>query len=398
MELTQREKELLIIYKAFYGKNFDPLDIEAIESLQNMYCILETIPADFGTEVIHLGDFVFDPKGVYSSKLDDELTLLSQAPEVVKEFNKNIKYKYYMPITVAALRPDIDLSSDQGIITNYDYALLARACLFSKSGVSKQDLVKFLETDDFAIKDEIRGSRNIRLNEYIVSILRSYGVINDYPTLKEMEGSFKDDITSLSTKEKEVLRNYYLFYGEYYNPTSINHLDNALNAYCILELVPASVGVSIDNEYLFRKSHIMDRVESNELKNVLEGLDSKSKDILEYYNGISLDRVPFSKTLLEQGLITTDMLGRVATTCLYVYNNPEKTCDEVLEYLYSLDLEDGYLNNTDDNLNKKIVNILERYGIIKHRINEEHLKTKDDDKKKNEGLVKKLAKIFGGQK
>ena len=45
-----------------------------------------------------------------------------------------------------------------------------------------------------------------------------------------------------------------------------------------------------------------------------------------------------------------------------------------------------------------IVNILERYGIIKHRLGEAHTDSKDNDKKKNEGLVKRLVKIFGGQK
>ena len=398
MELTKREKELLIIYKAFYGKNFDPLDIDATDNFQNMYCILETIPADFGTEVVHLGDFVFDPKGVYSSKLDDELTLISQASEEVRDFNNSIKIDYFMPVTASALRPDVDLSSDQGIISNYDYALFARACLFAKYGVSSKELENFLDNDEFVIKDEIRGSRNIRLNDYIISILRSYGVVKDYSNLKEMDGSFKEDLDSLSSKEKEVLRNYYLFYGKYYDPKEANHLDNALNAYCILQMIPSSVGCLVDNYYPFRKSNIIDSVESIELEKVLKGLDSKSKDIIEYYNNVSMDKIPFSKTLLEKKIVSTDMIGRVANTCLYIYNNPEKTCDEVLEYLYDLDIDDGYLNNTDDNINKVIVNILERYGIIKHRLGEVHTDSKDNDKKKNEGLVKRLVKIFGGQK
>ena len=175
-------------------------------------------------------------------------------------------------------------------------------------------------------------------------------------------------------------------------------MDNALNAYCILQMIPSSVGCLVDNYYPFRKSNIIDRVESIELEKVLEGLDSKSKDIIEYYNNFSMDKIPFSKTLLEKGIASTDMIGRVANTCLYIYNNPEKTCDEVLEYLYDLDIDDGYLNNTDDNINKVIVNILERYGIIKHRLGEVHTDSKDNDKKKNEGLVKRLVKIFGGQK
>ena len=63
-------------------------------------------------------------------------------------FNENISNAYFMPITVACTNPDIDLSSDQGILTSKDYALFAKACLFSQgTRKTKKELEDFLEEE-----------------------------------------------------------------------------------------------------------------------------------------------------------------------------------------------------------------------------------------------------------
>ena len=180
MELTKREKELLILYKAFYGRDFDCLDLPSIQGMQNMYCILQTVPSSVGAKVKVLNDFKLDVDGVFSGNLDTELTKLSQACEEVKEFNKGISVDYFMPITVACTNPDIDLSSDQGIISTKDYALFAKACLFSRgTRKTKKELEEFLEIQTSENRDILRGERNIRLTDYIVLLLRGYGIIDD---------------------------------------------------------------------------------------------------------------------------------------------------------------------------------------------------------------------------
>lgn len=403
MELTKREKELLILYKAFYGSDFDVLDLASIQGFQNMYCILQTVPSSVGAKVEAVNDFIFDALGVFSSTLDTELTKLSQACSEVKEFNKSISVDYFMPITVACTNPDIDLSSDQGIISAKDYALFAKACLFSRgTRKTKKELEEFLEEETSEQRDVIRGERNIRLTDYIVLLLRSYGVIDDYPYIEEEQGKFREDIPTLNSKEKELLRNYYLFYGQYFDTDLMYNRDNAVNASCILQSFPKEVGVVSENNYEFLKSRIIDRIESTELEEVMDGLKSKKEDIVAYYNNATVNQVPISKILLESGFTTVDALGRVANACLFVNAHPDISGKEVLDYLNKLDHDDGFLNNSDDNLNKKIVNILERYGLIKRHVGKrvkcETCEYHEEMKKEQDGIIKKLARILGGQK
>ncbi len=409
MELTKREKELLILYKAFYGRDFDCLDLPSIQGMQNMYCILQTVPSSVGAKVEEVNDFIFDALGVFSSTLDTELTKLSQACSEVKEFNKSISNAYFMPITVACTNPDIDLSSDQGIISAKDYALFAKACLFSRgTRKTKKELEDFLEeemkpkTEEEELINTIKGKRNIHLAHYIVQLLRGYGVIDDYLYILEEQGKFREEMPTLSDKEKEVLRDYYLFYGQYYDPDSNLHNINAVNAMCIFQNFPHEVGVKLDSNYEFLKSRILDRVESPELETVLKGLKDKKEDIVAYYNNVTVNQVPISRILLESGFTTVDALGRIAGTCLFIEEHPDITGKEVYDYLNSLDRDDGYLNNVDDNLNKKIVNILERYGIIKRytgkKIKCDSCEYHEEIKKEQVGVVKKLARILGGQK
>lgn len=403
MELTKREKELLILYKAFYGRDFDVLDLASIQEFQNMYCILQTVPSSVGAKVEAVNDFIFDALGVFSSTLDTELTKLSQACSEVKEFNKSISVDYFMPITVACTNPDIDLSSDQGIISAKDYALFAKACLFSRgTRKTKKELEEFLEEETSEQRDVIRGERNIRLTDYIVLLLRSYGVIDDYPYILEEQGKFREDLPTLNSKEKELLRNYYLFYGQYFDTDLMYNRDNAVNASCILQSFPKEVGVVSENNYEFLKSRIIDRVESTELEEVIDGLKLKKEDIIAYYNNATVNQVPISKILLESGFTTVDSLGRVANTCLFVNAHPDISGKEVLDYLNKLDHDDGFLNNSDDNLNKKIVNIFERYGLIKRHVSKpvkcETCEYHEEMKKDQDGIIKKLARILGGQK
>lgn len=403
MELTKREKELLILYKAFYGRDFDVLDLSSIQEFQNMYCILQTVPSSVGAKVEAVNDFIFDALGVFSSTLDTELTKLSQACSEVKEFNKSISVDYFMPITVACTNPDIDLSSDQGIISAKDYALFAKACLFSRgTRKTKKELEEFLEEETSEQRDVIRGERNIHLTDYIVLLLRSYGVIDDYPYILEEQGKFREDLPTLNSKEKELLRNYYLFYGQYFDTDLMYNRDNAVNASCILQSFPKEVGVVSENNYEFLKSRIIDRVESTELEEVMDGLKLKKEDIIAYYNNATVNQVPISKILLESGFTTVDALGRVANTCLFVNAHPDISGKEVLDYLNKLDHDDGFLNNSDDNLNKKIVNIFERYGLIKRHVSKpvkcETCEYHEEMKKEQDGIIKKLARILGGQK
>ena len=403
MELTKREKELLILYKAFYGRDFDVLDLSSIQEFQNMYCILQTVPSSVGAKVEAVNDFIFDALGVFSSTLDTELTKLSQACSEVKEFNKSISVDYFMPITVACTNPDIDLSSDQGIISAKEYALFAKACLFSRgTRKTKKELEEFLEEETSEQRDVIRGERNIRLTDYIVLLLRSYGVIDDYPYILEEQGKFREDLPTLNSKEKELLRNYYLFYGQYFDTDLMYNRDNAVNASCILQSFPKEVGVVSENNYEFLKSRIIDRVESTELEEVMDGLKLKKEDIVAYYNNATVNQVPISKILLESGFTTVDALGRVANTCLFVNAHPDISGKEVLDYLNKLDHDDGFLNNSDDNLNKKIVNIFERYGLIKRHVSKpvkcETCEYHEEMKKEQDGIIKKLARILGGQK
>ena len=403
MELTKREKELLILYKAFYGSDFDVLDLSSIQGFQNMYCILQTVPSSVGAKVEAVNDFIFDALGVFSSTLDTELTKLSQACSEVKEFNKSISVDYFMPITVACTNPDIDLSSDQGIISAKDYALFAKACLFSRgTRKTKKELEEFLEEETSEQRDVIRGERNIRLTDYIVLLLRSYGVIDDYPYIEEEQGKFREDLPTLNSKEKELLRNYYLFYGQYFDTDLMYNRDNAVNASCILQSFPKEVGVESENNYEFLKSRIIDRIESTELEEVMDGLKLKKEDIVAYYNNATVNQVPISKILLESGFTTVDSLGRVANTCLFVNAHPDISGKEVLDYLNKLDHDDGFLNNSDDNLNKKIVNIFERYGLIKRHVSKpvkcETCEYHEEMKKEQDGIIKKLARILGGQK
>ena len=403
MELTKREKELLILYKAFYGRDFDVLDLSSIQGFQNMYCILQTVPSSVGAKVEAVNDFVFDVEGVFSSTLDTELTKLSQACSEVKEFNKSISVDYFMPITVACTNPDIDLSSDQGIISAKDYALFAKACLFSRgTRKTKKELEEFLEEETSEQRDVIRGERNIRLTDYIVLLLRSYGVIDDYPYIIEEQGKFREDLPTLNSKEKELLRDYYLFYGQYFDADSMLSRDNAVNASCILQSFPEEVGVESENNYEFLKSIIIDRIESPMLEAVMDGLKLKKEDIVAYYNNATVNQVSIGKILLESGFTTVDALGRVANTCLFVNAHPDISGKEVLDYLNKLDHDDGFLNNSDDNLNKKIVNILERYGLIKRHVGKrvkcETCEYHEEIKKEQDGIIKKLARILGGQK
>ncbi len=403
MELTKREKELLILYKAFYGSDFDVLDLSSIQGFQNMYCILQTVPSSVGAKVEAVNDFIFDALGVFSSTLDTKLTKLSQACSEVKEFNKSISVDYFMPITVACTNPDIDLSSDQGIISAKDYALFAKACLFSRgTRKTKKELEEFLEEETSEQRDVIRGERNIRLTDYIVLLLRSYGVIDDYPYIEEEQGKFREDIPTLNSKEKELLRNYYLFYGQYFDTDLMYNRDNAVNASCILQSFPKEVGVESENNYEFLKSRIIDRVESTELEEVMDGLKLKKEDIIAYYNNATVNQVPISKILLESGFTTVDSLGRVANACLFVNAHPDISGKEFLDYLNKLDHDDGFLNNSDDNLNKKIVNIFERYGLIKRHVSKpvkcETCEYHEEMKKEQDGIIKKLARILGGQK
>ena len=403
MELTKREKELLILYKAFYGRDFDVLDLSSIQEFQNMYCILQTVPSSVGAKVEAVNDFIFDALGVFSSTLDTELTKLSQACSEVKEFNKSISVDYFMPITVACTNPDIDLSSDQGIISAKEYALFAKACLFSRgTRKTKKELEEFLEEETSEQRDVIRGERNIHLTDYIVLLLRSYGVIDDYPYILEEQGKFREDLPTLNSKEKELLRNYYLFYGQYFDTDLMYNRDNAVNASCILQSFPKEVGVVSENNYEFLKSRIIDRVESTELEEVMDGLKLKKEDIIAYYNNATVNQVPISKILLESGFTTVDSLGRVANTCLFVNAHPDISGKEVLDYLNKLDHDDGFLNNSDDNLNKKIVNIFERYGLIKRHVSKpvkcETCEYHEEMKKEQDGIIKKLARILGGQK
>ena len=403
MELTDREKQLLILYKAFFAKDFDVLDLDSIQDFQNMYCILQTLPSSVGTKVEAVNDFIFKVEGVFSSTLGTELKKLSQACDEVKEFNKNISVDYLMPITVACTNPDIDLSSDQGILTSKDYALFAKACLFA-SGTRKtrSELEEFLEQETMEKRDDIKGERNVLLTDYIVLLLRSYGIIDDYPYIKEEQGEFREGLPTLNDKEKEILKSYYLFYGKYYETNVMRVKDNATNAYCILQSFPKEAGMDLDNHYEFLKSRIIDRVESTELDEILEGLDHKEDDIALYYNNVTVNQVPIGKILLESGFNSIDFLGRLASACLFVNEHPEITGKEVLDYLDKIDRDDGYLNNMDFTLNKKIVNILERYGLIKRHMGK---KSKCDTcpyheevKKEQVGVVKKLARILGGQK
>lgn len=403
MELTDREKQLLILYKAFFAKDFDVLDLDSIQDFQNMYCILQTLPSSVGTGVSKITDFKLSVDGVFSNTLDTELTKLSQACDEVKEFNKNISVDYLMPITVACTNPDIDLSSDQGILTSKDYALFAKACLFaSEVRKTRSELEEFLEQETMEKRDDIKGERNVLLTDYIVLLLRSYGIIDDYPYIKEEQGKFREGLPTLNDKEKEILRSYYLFYGKYYESNVMRVKDNATNAYCILQSFPKEVGMDLDNHYEFLKSRIIDRVESSELNEILEGLDHKKEDIALYYNNVTVNQVPIGKILLESGFNSIDFLGRLASACLFVNEHPEITGKEVLDYLNKIDRDDGYLNNADFTLNKRIVNILERYGLIKRHMGKkskcETCPYHEEAKKEQVGVVRKLARIFGGQK
>ena len=403
MELTKREKELLILYKAFYGRDFDVLDLSSIQGFQNMYCILQTVPSSVGAKVEAVNDFEFKAEGVFSDTLKKELNELKKSYEEVKKFNKSISVDYFMPITVACTNPDIDLSSDQGIISAKDYALFAKACLFSRgTRKTKKELEEFLEEETSEQRDVIRGERNIRLTDYIVLLLRSYGVIDDYPYIIEEQGKFREDLPTLNSKEKELLRDYYLFYGQYFDADSMLSRDNAVNASCILQSFPEEVGVESENNYEFLKSRIIDRIESPMLEAVMDGLKLKKEDIVAYYNNATVNQVSIGKILLESGFTTVDALGRVANTCLFVNAHPDISGKEVLDYLNKLDHDDGFLNNSDDNLNKKIVNILERYGLIKRHVGKrvkcETCEYHEEIKKEQDGIIKKLARILGGQK
>ena len=403
MKLTDREKQLLILYKAFFAKDFDVLDLDSIQDFQNMYCILQTLPSSVGTRVSKITDFKLSVDGVFSNTLDTELTKLSQACDEVKEFNENISVDYLMPITVACTNPDIDLSSDQGILTSKDYALFAKACLFSQgTRKTRSELEEFLEQETIEKRDDIKGERNVLLTDYIVLLLRSYGIIDDYPYIKEEQGEFREALPTLNDKEKEILKSYYLFYGKYYETNVMRVKDNATNAYCILQSFPKEAGMDLDNHYEFLKSRIIDRVESTELDEILEGLDHKEDDIALYYNNVTVNQVPIGKILLESGFNSIDFLGRLASACLFVNEHPEITGKEVLDYLDKIDHDDGYLNNMDFTLNKKIVNILERYGLIKRHMGKkskcETCPYHEEVKKEQVGVVKKLARIFGGQK
>ena len=403
MELTDREKQLLILYKAFFAKDFDVLDLDSMQDFQNMYCILQTLPSSVGIGVSKITDFKLSVDGVFSNTLDTELTKLSQACDEVKEFNENISNAYFMPITVACTNPDIDLSSDQGILTSKDYALFAKACLFaSEVRKTRSELEEFLEQETMEKRDDIKGERNVLLTDYIVLLLRSYGIIDDYPYIKEEQGKFREGLPTLNDKEKEILRSYYLFYGKYYESNVMRVKDNATNAYCILQSFPKEVGMDLDNHYEFLKSRIIDRVESSELNEILEGLDHKKEDIALYYNNVTVNQVPIGKILLESGFNSIDFLGRLASACLFVNEHPEITGKEVLDYLNKIDRDDGYLNNADFTLNKRIVNILERYGLIKRHMGKkskcETCPYHEEVKKEQVGVVRKLARIFGGQK
>ena len=196
-------------------------------------------------------------------------------------------------------------------------------------------------------RDDIKGERNVLLTDYIVLLLRSYGIIDDYPYIKEEQGEFREALPTLNDKEKEILKSYYLFYGKYYETNVMRVKDNATNAYCILQSFPKEVGMDLDNHYEFLKSRIIDRVESTELDEILEGLDHKEDDIALYYNNVTVNQVPIGKILLESGFNSIDLLGRLASACLFVNEHPEITGKEVLDYLYKIDHDDGYLNNID---------------------------------------------------
>ena len=258
------------------------------------------------------------------------------------------------------------------------------------------------KTEEEELIDTIKGKRNIHLAHYIVQLLRGYGVIDDYPYILEEQGKFREDLPTLNKKEKELLRNYYLFYGQYFDADLMYNRDNVVNASCILQSFPKEVGVESENNYEFLKSRIIDRIESPKLKEVMDGLKLKKEDIVAYYNNATVNQVPISKILLESGFTTVDSLGRVANACLFVNAHSDISGEEVLDYLNKLDHDDGFLNNSDDNLNKKIVNILERYGLIKRHMGKkskcETCPYHEELKKEQVGVVKKLARIFGGQK
>lgn len=395
MELTKQEKELLTLYNRFYGTPFDPWDLRCIQRFQNMYCILQTVPSGVGGKVEKLGDFQDDQEGVFSNTLDTELTRLSrQVALEVKEFNDenqdSKEVSRYLPVALACANPDIELAVDQGIAPYNDYRLFAKVCLFvSKGHTTTSELREFLAEKTYDKSHAIKGNRNLYLSDYVIALLLEYGLLCENP--EHDKKAFDDTVPNLSEKEKEILRVYYKFYGRYFVPNDKECVDNAVTAYCILQSTPEDIGTKLDKKYEFLMASTMSGLTSAELEMELAGLDNPDKQeaIRHYYCGNKEDMLPIVGALKHAGFYNTYKLRRLAKACAYAQNNPNATSDDVLFYLNNIDKEDGYV---DDflKLNKKIVVFMERFGMTGRNIKKEQ--------EKNEGLVRKLARIFGGQK
>lgn len=390
MNLTEEEKNLLTLYKKFYGIPFDCLDLRLYDSFHNMYCILQTIPEAFGGHVNAVGDFeILSTGGVYSDKVYTIIILLSKASYAVRDFYKENKIDTYLPVASASMSPDIDLSSDQGIAPYNDFSLLAQVCLYVSQGHTNADEVRdYINKMTYKEENILRGNRNLYQVDYIISLLAGYGVLS-YDSKKTKDNT--DVYTLLTPEEKEVLRSYYSFYGNEYDPKKALSVENAMNAICILQSVDETSGCYLKNKYPFTAASA-DRVTSSELKIILDNLNKKNAT----YNVLTIKKAPIAEVLKSENFDTVEKLGRFASACVYAKEHPEATRQELLDYLNTMAAIDVDFGADDHNFNKKVIILLERFGIVKRNIQE--IEPKKKESHQNEGLVRKLAKIFGRQK
>ena len=404
MELTKEEKSLLTLYKKFYGVQFDCLNTNLYDSFQNMYCVLQTIPENFGGKVMPVNDFkVINSKEVevnprekvrkggkvFSKTVSSKIALLAAKSSEVEVFYKNTKIDGYLPVAIASTSPDIDLSVDQGIAPYNDFNLMARVCLFISRGHNSVDEVKaFVEKETYREEYAIKGDRNIYLTDYIISLLGGYGLISSNKDNSQV-------YVVLTPAEKEVLRSYYSFYRCQYDPKASISEENTMNAIAILQSVGETSGCYLDNKYAFTASSKDNKVSSDELKTVLKSIKEKAEE--GAITGFKTDKMaPIAVVLREENFDTIEKLGRFANACVYAKANPSLKSQDILNYLNNLDAIDIDFSPFGYSFNKKVVILLERFGLVERSIEETNYQKREN--KPKSGFVRKLAKIFGGQK
>ena len=105
---------------------------------------------------------------------------------------------------------------------------------------------------------------------------------------------------------------------------------------------------------------------------------------------------PIAVVLREENFDTIEKLGRFANACVYAKANPNLKSQDILDYLNNLDAIDIDFSPFGYSFNKKVVILLERFGLVERSIEETNYQKKENEPKS--GFVRKLAKIFGGQK